>query len=374
MGGVQAAARSNRSIPPGEEMPQRPPVRGECSDAVRALQQALRAHGARLPRFGVDGAFGAETEAALRWFQRQKGLPDTGQVDAATRAALAQRGPLPPGDAPRRGPPPPQTPAPAAAPSRTADGVEMAKDGLLHAVMGVGFDEQGADLDAAAQARAGLLARGFVPLRLSGMDDAQLAALGIPPGTPLDPRSTYYTRELVLGGRTVRALVQFVDRDSEAPRDEFLHGMRAAELVLYAGHARYGSGPDFDALDSNAGNLLLGTAYDPAMRARLRGEPNVLQAELLSPGYQLMLFAGCRTRDYLDELRSLPRGKDAGNLDLLLSDDLLYWSDMPATVLATLDAVVAGQEVEALRGKLARINRGVPFTADGFQDNPVPRS
>jgi len=205
------------------------------------------------------------------------------------------------------------------------------------------------------------------------MDDAQVAALGIPPGA-LDPRSTYYTRELLLDGKTVRALVQFVDRESEAPRDEFLHGMKAAELVLYAGHARYGSGPDFDALDSNAGNVVLGTAYEPAMRTRLRGEPNVLQRERLSPGYQLMLFAGCRTRDYLDELRSLPRGKDAGNLDLLLSDDLLYWSDMPESVLATLDAVVAGQEVEALRGRLARLNHGVTFTADGFQDNPVPRS
>ena len=250
----------------------------------------------------------------------------------------------------------------------------MAKDGVLHAVLGVGFDEQGADLDASARARTGLLARGFVPLRVSGLDDAAVAALGIPPGA-LDPRSNYFTRELVLGGRSVRALVQFVDRDSEAPRDEFVHGLRHAELVLYAGHARYGSGPDFDELSSPAGNVVLGTAYDAAMRARLRGEPNVLKTEPFPTGYQLMLFAGCRTRDYLDDLRALPRGKDASNLDLLLSDDLVFWADMPDTVLATLDAVVAGQDVEALRGSLARINRGVTFTADGFQDNPVvPRS
>jgi hypothetical protein len=253
------------------------------------------------------------------------------------------------------------------------DTVEMAKDGLLHAVMAVGFDEQGADLEAGARARSGLLARGFVPLHVSGMDDAQVAALGIPPGV-LDPRSTYFTRELVLGGRTVRALVQFVDRDSDAPREEFLHGMRNAELVLYAGHARYGSGPDFDDISNNDGNVVLGTAYDPTMRARLKGEPNALRTERLSPGYQLMLFAGCRTKDYLDELRALPRGKDAGNLDLLLSDDLLYWADMPETVLATLDAVVAGQDVESLRGRLRRLNHGVSFTADGFADNPLPRS
>ncbi|MBM4380841.1 MAG: peptidoglycan-binding protein [Deltaproteobacteria bacterium] len=369
-----AAATSGISTPhPAAGEAQRPPTRGECSESVRTLQQALLAHGASLPRFGADGAFGRETEAALRWFQRGRGLPASGKLDAATRAALAAPVRLPPGDAPRPAAAPARPATPPTASARTADVVEMAKDGLLHAVVGVGFDEQGADLDAAARARGGLLARGFVPLRVSGLDDAQVAALGIPPGT-LDPRSTYYTRELLLGGRTVRALVQFVDRDSEAPREEFLHGLRNAELVLYAGHARYGSGPDFDALERNDGNVVFGTAYDPAMRARLRGEPNALQRERLSPGYQLMLFAGCRTRDYLDELRALPRGKDPGNLDLLLSDDLLYWSDMPETVLATLDAVVAGQDVEALRGRLARLNRGATFTADGFGDNPVPRS
>ena len=36
----------------------------------------------------VDGDFGPETEAAVRDFQRRRGLPETGAVDEGTCAAL----------------------------------------------------------------------------------------------------------------------------------------------------------------------------------------------------------------------------------------------------------------------------------------------
>jgi hypothetical protein len=324
--------------------------RGATGASVRALQRALLEQGQKLPRFGVDGRFGRETETALRAFQAAQGLTPSGRLDARTRTALE-----------------------APVDTRTPDVRALASDGVLHAVMAVGFDEQDSDLWTSSQARAGLLARGFVPLRVSGMDDAALARLGIPPGA-VDPRSTYFTRELELSGKKVRALVQFVDRASEAPRAEFEHGLTHAELVLYGGHARYGSGPDFDAKTDNAGNVVLGTAYDAQMREQLRGEPNALRRLKLPGSYQLMLFAGCRTRDYLDELRSIPRNKGTDNLDLVLSEDLLYWTDIPQTLLGALDAVVAGEDVAALRARLSRLNGGVPFRLDGFQDNPVPRS
>ena len=64
-----------------------------------ALQRALMAAGIAL-RGGADGVFGGSTASGVMAFQRAKGLPVTGRVDAATGAALG----LSPMDAP---PPPP---------------------------------------------------------------------------------------------------------------------------------------------------------------------------------------------------------------------------------------------------------------------------
>jgi len=52
-----------------------------------ALQQALIAAGIAL-RGGADGVFGASTASGIVSFQRARGLPVTGKVDAATAAAL----------------------------------------------------------------------------------------------------------------------------------------------------------------------------------------------------------------------------------------------------------------------------------------------
>lgn len=54
---------------------------GSSGDAVRAMQHLLRAHGADL---AADGDFGVATEAAVRTFQRDHGLPENGRVEAIT--------------------------------------------------------------------------------------------------------------------------------------------------------------------------------------------------------------------------------------------------------------------------------------------------
>ena len=63
--------------------------RGDYGTAVTAMQRALLAWDATcLPKYGADGDFGSETEAALRAFQASEGLPVTGVYDEATRKAL----------------------------------------------------------------------------------------------------------------------------------------------------------------------------------------------------------------------------------------------------------------------------------------------
>ncbi len=63
--------------------------RGDYGTAVTAMQRALLAWDPTcLPRYGADGDFGGETEAALRAFQKAKGLTVTGVYEEATRKAL----------------------------------------------------------------------------------------------------------------------------------------------------------------------------------------------------------------------------------------------------------------------------------------------
>ena len=62
--------------------------RGSKGVGVKTLQTALMSLGFSLPKFGADGDFGAETEAAVKAFQTAHGLPATGAWDAVSQAKL----------------------------------------------------------------------------------------------------------------------------------------------------------------------------------------------------------------------------------------------------------------------------------------------
>lgn len=64
---------------------------GASGDMVEALQRTLNARIKPAGGIGVDGDYGPETETAVKKFQSQSGLKETGVVDAATWKAL---GPL----------------------------------------------------------------------------------------------------------------------------------------------------------------------------------------------------------------------------------------------------------------------------------------
>ena len=68
--------------------------KGDAGDAVQRLQEALIEEG-YLAR-EADGVFGSTTEKALRLYQRDQGLPVTGQADETMLTRLAET------DAPRK--------------------------------------------------------------------------------------------------------------------------------------------------------------------------------------------------------------------------------------------------------------------------------
>lgn len=60
----------------------------DLQDDIEELQSLLNDHGFSLE---VDGLFGFETEAAVKEFQVQRGLPEDGIVGSATWAALLEK-------------------------------------------------------------------------------------------------------------------------------------------------------------------------------------------------------------------------------------------------------------------------------------------
>jgi len=329
---------------------------------VTALQQALLDLGYAMPKYGADGGYGNETRAALSLFQQDRGLSPTGRLDKSTLAALDKAAP-PPGSKAVNYP----------------EYDQMLADGVLDVTLGLGFDEDGSDLSERLKILGGLASRGFEKLDLATLDDAALRKKGLDPAK-IDRKGTYYTKEFEQNGKKALALVKYIDRDTASHKDRFAQGFATSDLVLYGGHARYGSGPDFDTKESTAGNFVLGVnaeghrngtltqSYDEHMRQILKDAPNDLERTKLTDAYQMMFFSGCSTRMYLDELRGIPKNKTTANLDVIGSNDPLYWNNIADNVMGVLDGVMAGKSENDLESELFARNQ-VGFTADGFGGN-----
>lgn len=103
--------QAGEATPPGQVLLRR----GDRGDQVRNLQTLLRRLGYAVGT--VDGIFGPVTEQAVRAFQRDAGLSQTGQVDGDTWATLQSSVP-----AAATLPLPTPQPAPAPAPAETPSG------------------------------------------------------------------------------------------------------------------------------------------------------------------------------------------------------------------------------------------------------------
>ena len=62
--------------------------KGSKGNTVKALQILLAGNGCSVGKYGVDGDFGGDTEAAVRRFQSKKEITVDGIVGPATWSAL----------------------------------------------------------------------------------------------------------------------------------------------------------------------------------------------------------------------------------------------------------------------------------------------
>lgn len=336
--------------------------RGAKGDAVKAVQTALIDLGYVLPKFGADGDFGGETIFAITQFQKARGLTPTGKLDQRTLKEL---------DA--------VATQPGAKATLYPEYDQMMKDGVMSFTFGIGYDETGAHIDEIRKAKNGFASRGFQEVAPGAFNEAQWKAVGVDSKT-IDPLGTYFVKQFTFDGKTQTALIKYIDANTPNARQRYLDGFKQSDVVLYGGHARYGSGPDFDDVNSPDGNVVIGanaqghkngslvSAYDAHIREVLKNAPNVLETEALTKDYQMMVFSGCTTDNYLDELRAVPKNKDSSNLDTMTSNEILYWNNMTSNLFITIDSLMTKKSKNHIEAELLK-NNGVGFTADGFGGN-----
>lgn len=325
---------------PHAELPEAEPTpikRGAKGTHVLRAQEALMRAGQSLPRWGADGRFGAETAAALARFQKSSGLTATGRFDAATLKALEN----------------------AANPS--PDYAALFADGVLRGTLAIGHDEVGSNEPEDAKLRRGLAERGY-----RDVTTAERRQHGLPD----DGR--FVTRTFERDGKPVTMLLELISATAPDAKQRFATAMQRDEVVMYGGHGRYGSGPDFDDLHSPAGNFVIGQPFEAG---HVTLGANDLAKTQLPEHYQLLFFDGCNTFRYFDDLRNKTPGKTTKNLDVVGSSTELYWNVTAKNLLSMLDSVSADENLEQLSEGLDAVNREGPhdttryFRGDGFADN-----
>jgi peptidoglycan hydrolase-like protein with peptidoglycan-binding domain len=282
---------------------------------VTAIQQALIDIGYNMPVYGADGGYGKETVAAVKRFQRDFGLPMTGRVDRRTLEALGRVAP-PPGKTLERNP----------------EYDKLFEDGRLDITIAQGFDEGGSVENSVYRIQRGLFDQGFTRIRPETMSEADRARLGLGPDR-FEAGATYFTKRILdpVSRKPVDVVVKLITPSSAATpeevRDMFRRALERDEVVAYNGHARYGTGPDFDVIDSGRGNFVIDRDGGPSghphapLTDALRDKPETMLSELRPfPGkYQLLYFNACTTENYMENLRDPQKflGRNTANTDIL---------------------------------------------------------
>jgi len=330
---------------------------------------------------------------------------------------------------------------------------EMFKDGLLDMTLGIGFDE---NTKAMKQDIIGMKKE----LLQHDFKDDSATAMQIYKkfGRFIDNRAfvMYFVLQHPLqytppagATRQVQVVVRLISNTDEKHGGEaatvFKEGMRQSDVAYYAGHGRYGSGPDFDrnmtfellnadgtvdrpvsnyedlekileaesrshdpwkqflwrvnhhrikVIGFNAGNIYLNyKMMEHEFGAKLMywnlnrvgaGAPLVTgrTGELAAPSkqqYRLLVFDGCRTKDYLTSIRKIS-GYDSKSTDIIDTKRTVDSNDDVRTLAAFLSTILKQQSAEQIIRDMDAQNiterktpSDVAIKGEGFEDNPVIR-
>lgn len=271
---------------------------GEHGDHVEKVQQALIDMGYDIPTNGASGTYDRETALAVQRFQREMGLSVDGAVGAETLGAMTAVAP-PPGHRIER----------------SVEYDRLFADGRLDIALAVGYDEHGAHARKEREILSGLRRDGWRPLDYSRLSADDRRRYGLT-ADRYDPNAQYFTRRIQdpNTGEDVDAVIRLVTpgTDGRETRRSFEQALEQDEVVYYTGHARYGTGPDFDDKTSTGeGNFVIdphgnyrGTPPPAGLRSTIRGRRSDLTRMRNRPDYQVLCFTGCTTENYLHNLRN----------------------------------------------------------------------
>lgn len=357
--------------------------RGESGDHVRKVQQALIDMGFDIPTNGASGTYDRETALAVQRFQREMGLGVDGAVGAETLGAITASAP-PPGHHIER----------------SADYGRLFADGRLDIALAVGYDEHGGHAREQREILSGLRRDGWRPLDYSRLSADERRRYGLT-ANRYDPNARYFTRQIEdpNTGRNVDAVIRLVTpgADGRTTRRSFEQALEQDEVVYYSGHARYGTGPDFDdKTSSGEGNFVIdphgnyrGHAPPAGLRSTIRGRRSDLTRMRNRPDYQVLVFAGCTTENYLHNLRN-PQvfGRNHEDTDIITTTLPTYVATGGAHALRFVQGVTQGESnnemLGAMSGHESAYSRRVgdddgaararhTFTESGFLSNGANR-
>ncbi|MDX1614539.1 MAG: peptidoglycan-binding protein [Candidatus Promineifilaceae bacterium] len=362
--------------------------RGDNGPAVLAVQQALFDMGYPLPRFRVDGKIGSETREAIRRFRADHKQGPGNALDGPALSALDKAAP-PPGKSARK----------------SIDYDKLLADGKLTFTVALGYDES----DFHKRATKAML-EFFKDEGFTGTIGAD--GLGL-----FKKESTFLVTNPDTGaweGKIVTVQIRFITPSTQHAKEEFARGLSSDDIAIYKGHARYGTGPDFDPKKSAAENFTIGVGSALHKSGKLKRPPgmdsswyrghhkmrkilgkraNDLQklersGQLDPKKYQVWFFNACSTLHYLDELRSpdLAGSKTRQNLDIVGTRNSIYSAAGIAASQAFIKSVLESATLaEMMSNMQGAVDRWVDektaeghkvkeqtdmFFREGFGDNP----
>jgi hypothetical protein len=401
-------------------------------DDVELLQLKLNHHLGFLRQvlLDVDGSYSWSTLNALNLFCRLKKIPAPkgGVVDGAIWDELD------------KDPATDSRPAKAGEGGKGPEYARMMNDGLLEVTFAAGFDEGGTMIHEIHE-----LERGLTDVRGYRLDFARAEELRKAAGRlSTNKDGDHYVKEnaaMAPDGTIVNVVLRFVKPATEGQtgasgatsRAAALAGMDESDVFLYGGHARYGTGPDFDrsyhfvvhwdkvpnrpkdkagvteivptakeltallrvygkeqfeklekagAVDFVAdagGNIAinpepLSHVHDLGayfMKRAVGGRKGDLADNIWTSKYRLWLFNGCTTKDYVKEIRKDPL-MTSKDLDMTVTDPAALITSFAEGILSYLDGVIAKESAAALD---ERMENATPFEwnthhNEGFEDNP----